>query len=225
MNNSFEIHTENLNRNLESVERYMGRFKDSINGDLDKAFDTTFESINNLLPFKDLISEALNKIKPEEQSNEGYSDQKEIEITIELNSTPLFVTNLQNELSKATESIKLSSENAYAETRIHIYSLFTYIIVIFEDYLKKVLNKEETFNNLLASVNDIFKFNNINANNWFRKIKRFQKIRNLIVHKNGERNPGQYLLLTVNDDLMPLIRTINEFVEKYRYLLKRVNDN
>ncbi|MEC0243646.1 hypothetical protein P4H66_27935 [Paenibacillus dokdonensis] len=224
MNNSFEVHTENLNGNLESVERYMGRFKESIKGDLDKAFDSTFESINNVLPFKDLISESLTKNKPKEQSNYGYSDLKEIEITIEMNSNPLFVTDLQNELSKATELIKSSSENAYAETRIHIYSLFTYIIVIFEDYLKKVLNKEETFNDLLTIVSDTFKSNNINANKWYRNIKRFQRIRNLIVHKNGERNPGQYLLLTVNDDLMPLISTINEFVEKYRYLLKRVNN-
>ncbi|URJ35054.1 hypothetical protein MF625_004377 [Paenibacillus polymyxa] len=82
-------------------------------------------------------------MKPEEQSNDGYSGQKEIEITIEMNATPLFVTDLQNELSKATELIKLSSENAYAETRVHIYSLFTYIIVIFEDYLKKVLTKRK----------------------------------------------------------------------------------
>lgn len=225
MNNSFEIHTENLNRNLESVERYMERFKGSIKGDLDKAFDTTFESINNVLPFKDLISEALNKIKSEEQSNDSHSDQKEIEITIEMNPTPLFVTDLQNELSKATELIKLSSENACAETRVHIYSLFTHIIVIFEDYLKKILKKEESFNNLLANVNDTFKSNNINANDWYRKIKRSQRIRNLIVHKNEERNPGQYLVVTVNDDLKPLISTINEFVEKYSYLLKRVNSN
>lgn len=90
MNNSFETHTENLNRNLESIERYMRRFIDSIKGDLDRAYDTTFESINNALPFENLFSGALNQIKPEEQSNEGYLDQKEIEITIEMNS-PLYL--------------------------------------------------------------------------------------------------------------------------------------
>lgn len=122
MNNSFEIHTENLKRNLESVQRYMERFKDSIKGDL---------------PFKDLISEALKKIESEEQINESHSNKKESEITIEMKTSPFFIAELEDELSKTTELIKLSSENAYAETRIHIYSLFTHIITIFEDYLKK----------------------------------------------------------------------------------------
>ncbi|WDZ54886.1 hypothetical protein [Paenibacillus polymyxa] len=203
----------------------MERFKDSIKGDLDKIFDTTFENINNVLPFKDLISEALKKIESEEQINESHSNKKESEITIEMKTSPFFIAELEDELSKTTELIKLSSENAYAETRIHIYSLFTHIITIFEDYLKKILNKDESFNNLLANINNTFKSNNINANAWYRKIKHFQRIRNLIVHRNGENNPGQYLLVTVNDDLKPLINTINEFVEKYRYLLKRIENN
>lgn len=77
----------------------------------------------------------------------------------------------------------------------------------------------------MAYVNETFKSNDIDANNWYRKIKKFQRIRNLIVHKNGEQNLGQYLVVTVNDDLKPLIKSINEFVEKHRELLKKFDEN
>lgn len=222
MNSSFEVHTEHLNKNLETIERYMERFKDSIKQDIDKAFDITLDHINNSLPFKNLISEVLHRVNFEELEEKNQGKQKEIEITIEMNTAPSFFTDLKDNISEAAGLMKTSSENAYAETRIHIYSIFTHIIVVFEDYLKRILNREETFNNLLSYVNETFKSNDIDANNWYRKIKKFQRIRNLIVHKNGEQNPGQYLVVTVNDDLKPLIKSINEFVEKYREFLKNL---
>lgn len=225
MNSSFEVHTEHLNKNLETIERYMERFKDSIKQDMDKAFDITLDHINNYLPLKNLISDVLHRVNVEELEEQNQGKQKGIEITIEMNSTPSFLTDLKDNISESAGLMKISSENAYAETRIHIYSIFTHIIVVFEDYLKRILNREETFNNLLAYVNETFKSNDIDANNWYRKIKKFQRIRNLIVHKNGEQNLGQYLVVTVNDDLKPLIKSINEFVEKHRELLKKFDEN
>ncbi|MDO3413400.1 hypothetical protein QWJ34_26865 [Saccharibacillus sp. CPCC 101409] len=225
MNSSFEVHTEQLNKNLETIERYMERFKNSIRQDMDKAFDITLDHINNSLPFKNLISEVLDKVNFEELREENQVKQNEIELTIEMNSIPPFFTDLKDNMSEAAGLMKISSENAYAEARIHIYSIFTHIIVVFEDYLKRILEKEDSFNNLLTYVNETFKSNNINANSWYRRIKKFQRVRNLIVHKNGEQHPGQYLVITVNDDLKPLIKSINEFVEKYRELLKKSNDN
>ncbi|GIO35801.1 hypothetical protein J41TS12_06620 [Paenibacillus antibioticophila] len=218
MNNAFEVHTENLNKNLESVQRYMERFKDSITGDFEKIFDTTIESINDVFPLKDIISQTLDKVRSNEQFSEDMLNNEEIEITIEMNNKFL-LTELEDALSKTTDLIRFTSEKNYAEVRIHIYSLFTYIIAIFEDYLKKILGSDGRFNDLLKSAKELFESNNINSNEWYRKIKGFQLIRNRIVHQNGEVNSSQYLLVTVNKDIKPLISTIDEFIEKYRTLL------
>ncbi|OIA98722.1 hypothetical protein AK95_16305 [Paenibacillus sp. LC231] len=225
MNNIFEMHTENLMKNLNSIEKYMTRFKGSIMSDFDELFDSAFEVINKTLPFKDIANQAIDRTATYMNISREELLEKEFEIDIEMNSFGSSMLEVTEILEENGQLMKTKGEENYEEVRIHIYSLFIYVIAIFEDYLKKVLQQNSNLNELLNVTKQLFEYNNINYKDWNRKIRRFQGIRNKLVHKIGEINSNDYLYITVKKDIKPLLSTINEFIDLYRLLIDKQSKN
>ncbi|MDY8021997.1 hypothetical protein [Paenibacillus polymyxa] len=225
MDNTFEMQTDNLRKNLNSIQNYMTRFKGSVMSDFDELFDSAFDTINKTLPLKDLVTQAIDRTVTYMQIDKEELLDKELEINIEMNNFNSSMLEVTEKLKENGQLIKAKSEDNYEEMRIHMYSLFIYIIAIFEDYLKKVLKQDKNLNELLKVTKELFESKNIDSKNWNKKIRDFQGTRNKLVHKIGDINSSEYLYVTVNKDIKPLLSTINEFVDLYRSLIDKQSKN
>jgi len=221
MENSFESHTDNLKKNLNSIQNYMKRFKGSIMGDFDDLIDSALAVVDGGLPFKDIALQYIEENDSYKHLSREELANKEYEINTKGTDFTDSMLKLSEALYENNQLVKMKSEENYEEVRIHLYSLFVYIIAIFEDYLKKILKEDKSLNDLIISIDKSFQMNKIAGKNWTKEMRGFKKIRNEIVHSIGDINSNEDLYVTMDGTIRPLLHTIDEFIYLYRSLLKK----
>ncbi|MGG1514912.1 hypothetical protein ABE504_05835 [Paenibacillus oryzisoli] len=230
----FEEITQKLNEHLDSVMQYMFKYKNSmleerdrVTGVVEAMFSAHVPSLISIKTALDIMIDdfvRITKMKAELSSEDEELLSMRMKHLINLtNESQSEIENTGDLISKFLNGRKVDDE-----VSIHNYSIYVYIVSIYEKYLYDIarmnnndLVKYTGFGGAITYYRD----NYINVfKNWYASAIEINKIRNCLVHNNGifvgrdesKDVKEKKMLIRKKHEIQFLLNNISEFIAIYR---------
>ncbi|MEK5142613.1 hypothetical protein [Paenibacillus sp. FSL M7-0134] len=220
-NEDFRALTDGLLRRLEALDFYTEGF-------LKGKYIEAGEKINDIEKIvsraKDLIRRleaATQMLTQHIESDETKKILPEEYIVSHIDETVLKMQNSTIEIKRKVAEFNdfLRIQETLPDYKIHNYTIYIYIVSIYEVYLQRVIGKKDNLEKLIKHMP-----NNIEWNSWKKSANEIRSIRNVIVHNEGVNDKeyikdkwtiGEEIKLIRRIHMNDLKKNINKFIELF----------